>query len=65
MRLLITSMRSKGKVISLLLVAQRGDHHHQRQSGADAVSIIKSLLEGEQNAKERAVAWLELQGVKL
>lgn len=31
----------------------------------DSVSIIKSLLEGEQNAKERAVAWLELQGVKL
>lgn len=34
-------------------------------SDQDAVSIVKSLLAGDESAKERAVAWLELQGVKL
>lgn len=34
-------------------------------SDQDAVSIVKSLLAGDASAKERALAWLELQGVKL
>ena len=30
-----------------------------------AISIIKSLLDGDEYAREHAIAWLELQGVRL
>ena len=32
---------------------------------SEAISIIKCLLAGDEYARGRAVAWLELQGVKL
>lgn len=60
----VNALKRKG-YISVARGAARGITIIKDNQDDDAVSIIKYLLEGEQNAKERAVAWLELQGVKL
>lgn len=60
----INALKRKG-YISVARGAARGITLLKDNQESDAVSIIKSLLEDDHNAKARAMAWLELQGVKL
>ncbi|MGL5599465.1 MAG: LexA family transcriptional regulator [Silvania sp.] len=60
----VKALRRKG-YISSATGAARGIAVVDSGNDLDAISVVKSLLEGGDNAKERAVAWLQLQGVEL
>lgn len=60
----VKMLQRKG-YISIASGVARGIAVVDNGSDLDAISVVKALLDGGDNAKERAVAWLNLQGVKL
>ena len=59
----VRALRKKG-YISVAPGAARGITVIDNQQEADAVSIIRALLDGGEKARENAIAWLESREVK-
>lgn len=59
----VKSLQKKG-YISVAPGAARGITVLKSEWNMDAVSIIRSLVKGEQGSRENAVAWLKERGVK-
>ncbi len=59
----VKAIAKKG-YISVAPGASRGITVISANDEADAISIIKSLINGDSDSKERALSWLEARGVQ-